>query len=377
MNRETIIGAVARGWCHPSNGNKEMDTELAFAIADEIEAALRAEAAPNAAPAPVDGMVVADIARESIAIVRSWYPVDVFPEQGESLDSASARMARLTCDNIGREFKLRMDELAEALAAPTSAATPGGQGDAWRVSFTCCGRDGGHVVAPTWVEADAAREAYTSGAGVHPNGYSAPDYETGHRRSATVTRQPVASAAPGAVDDALVDARDALPRCDWSQEDLARGFSVQDQFGEHTPCNVFMPDGAGLDFNHHAINGVDQARAEFVSAACNAMLERLAHPKPDGPRAGGDGWQPIETAPKDRLVAIWITGQEVNGRRWIDGPGEFWANCYYDTICGEWRTSRPSGRLMCVPERFVTHWQTISAPSAATPTPADSPGGEG
>jgi len=37
MNREDILGAVARGWCHPENENKKMDSDLALAIADEIE----------------------------------------------------------------------------------------------------------------------------------------------------------------------------------------------------------------------------------------------------------------------------------------------------------------------------------------------------
>lgn len=38
MTREQLLGAIARGWCHPKNANKEMDGDLALAIADEIEA---------------------------------------------------------------------------------------------------------------------------------------------------------------------------------------------------------------------------------------------------------------------------------------------------------------------------------------------------
>ncbi len=41
---------------------------------------------------------------DTIQKVRSMYPTDIFPENGESLDCKSARMARLTCDNIAREF---------------------------------------------------------------------------------------------------------------------------------------------------------------------------------------------------------------------------------------------------------------------------------
>lgn len=37
MTKADILGAVARGWCHPKNGKKEMDSDLAKAIADEIE----------------------------------------------------------------------------------------------------------------------------------------------------------------------------------------------------------------------------------------------------------------------------------------------------------------------------------------------------
>lgn len=78
-----------------------------------------------------------------------------------------------------------------------------------------------------------------------------------------------------------------------------------------------------------------------------------------------EAWQPIETAPKDRLIAIWIAGTNAAGQKWSDIPGELWVNCYYDRICGEWRTTRPSGHLRCVPERYVTHWQPLPAPPAA------------
>lgn len=33
---EKILGAVARGWCYPENENKEMDVDLATAIANEV-----------------------------------------------------------------------------------------------------------------------------------------------------------------------------------------------------------------------------------------------------------------------------------------------------------------------------------------------------
>ena len=35
---ESILGAVARGWCYEENANKTMDSELAVAIAKEVQA---------------------------------------------------------------------------------------------------------------------------------------------------------------------------------------------------------------------------------------------------------------------------------------------------------------------------------------------------
>ena len=46
LDKATILGAIARGWCHEENVAKEMDGDLAGAIADEVEqviTALRAQ----------------------------------------------------------------------------------------------------------------------------------------------------------------------------------------------------------------------------------------------------------------------------------------------------------------------------------------------
>lgn len=66
-------------------------------------------------------------------------------------------------------------------------------------------------------------------------------------------------------------------------------------------------------------------------------------------------WQPIDTAPKDDLIDIWLS----DGGRWCD--------CYYDRICDEWRTSRPSGRLVWVKAQYVTHWMPRPNPPATEP----------
>lgn len=70
----------------------------------------------------------------------------------------------------------------------------------WIVTLTCCGRDDGTLTAGTWEQADAIRESYTSGVAVHPHGYSAPAHESGHRRSAVVSRR---LPADDAMDTAL------------------------------------------------------------------------------------------------------------------------------------------------------------------------------
>jgi len=44
-----ILGAVARGWCAPANAHKVMDSDLAFAIAQEVERVIARSAQPVAA----------------------------------------------------------------------------------------------------------------------------------------------------------------------------------------------------------------------------------------------------------------------------------------------------------------------------------------
>lgn len=57
-------------------------------------------------------------------------------------------------------------------------------------------------------------------------------------------------------------------------------FRIKDGPGEHDPCWLVMPGGEMLALNHHAINGVDQARAQFIADACNAALARARRAQP-------------------------------------------------------------------------------------------------
>jgi hypothetical protein len=41
VNREALLGAIARGWCSEKNSHKTMDSDLAVAIFDEVEKQIR------------------------------------------------------------------------------------------------------------------------------------------------------------------------------------------------------------------------------------------------------------------------------------------------------------------------------------------------
>ena len=41
VNREALLGAIARGWCSEKNSHKIMDPDLAVAIFDEVEQQIR------------------------------------------------------------------------------------------------------------------------------------------------------------------------------------------------------------------------------------------------------------------------------------------------------------------------------------------------
>ena len=41
VNREALLGAIARGWCSEKNSHKIMDSDLAVAIFDQVEQQIR------------------------------------------------------------------------------------------------------------------------------------------------------------------------------------------------------------------------------------------------------------------------------------------------------------------------------------------------
>lgn len=41
IDREALLGAIARGWCSEKNSHKTMDSDLAVAIFDEVEQQIR------------------------------------------------------------------------------------------------------------------------------------------------------------------------------------------------------------------------------------------------------------------------------------------------------------------------------------------------
>jgi hypothetical protein len=50
MEMSEIRGAVARGWCHPKNSAKVMDTDLAEAISEEVYKLLEVQSLTTSNP---------------------------------------------------------------------------------------------------------------------------------------------------------------------------------------------------------------------------------------------------------------------------------------------------------------------------------------
>jgi len=106
-------------------------------------------------------------------------------------------------------------------------------------------------------------------------------------------------------DEVKVD----LIACDWQEGAL---FGVHDEPGEHDPCYLVLPSNEMIPFVHHAVNGVDQARAQFIADCCNQVLSPIQQPvtnPPAQPVGVPDGW--ALTKLREHEAACQVCGRAV------------------------------------------------------------------
>lgn len=65
---------------------------------------------------------------------------------------------------------------------------------------------------------------------------------------------------------------------------------------------------------------------------------------PYPPLANLLNWQPIDRAPKDRLIDIWTGDRRIT-------------DCWWDHVCSEWRSAGNSNHVICF--KKATHWMEI------------------
>ncbi|KIC39392.1 Lar family restriction alleviation protein [Leisingera sp. ANG-M7] len=121
-----------------------------------------------------------------------------------------------------------------------------------------------------------------------------------------------------------------------------RTYDVRNYPGEYRNRALYERDGL-----RHVLLG--EPKPDLMS---DEYADHLAHSPQEPTVEQAAGWQPIETAPKGGLIDIWLS----DGVRWCD--------CYHDRITDTWRTSRPSGRLLSIQSKFVTHWMHRPEPPA-------------
>lgn len=114
---ETLLGAVARGWCHPENANKEMDAALAAAIANEVmELLLHPQPAQ---PQPERQPVSEQLAHEI------WSSAQLAP--GEGIEDGVERIAALLGGALNEPTKAQI-EARDALLDFISENGPASEG---------------------------------------------------------------------------------------------------------------------------------------------------------------------------------------------------------------------------------------------------------
>ena len=92
-NLEAIRGAVARGWCHPKNSHKAMDSDLALAIADEVSAINAAPVVQAVQPTQAVRMLT-DAARDVLAERQRQISAEGWtPEHDDEHDAWSMAVA--------------------------------------------------------------------------------------------------------------------------------------------------------------------------------------------------------------------------------------------------------------------------------------------
>ena len=136
----------------------------------------------------------------------------------------------------------------------------------WVLHLVCCGRDEGMLAFATRDQADAAREAYTSGQGVADHGYSADASGSDHRRAA------ILYTAPGLLSHALQLRSDLA--AEKQRADAAEAALAEERRGRKSDCATLALVRAALRGMGYAL---DKAHADLVA-------ERHAHGLTEGER---------------------------------------------------------------------------------------------
>ena len=110
-------------------------------------------------------------------------------------------------------------------------------------------------------------------------------------------------------------------------EEAAR---VADAFPEHPPF--------GVDYTAFGTDGASQERSK------KSIAEAIRALKSAEPTAAQDGWQPIESAPKNSLVEIILAGQLISGN--------------WEVRSGSWLVKR----WPYVGQGQPTHWRPLPSP---------------